>query len=106
FKRRDMIEAVLYPSKTISDQYDSYRIRVGYEVFEGLISDQNDTTVTVMLPEEERPVTFEKSKVQIEKSDVSIMPTGLLDGYDTRQISALFAYLQQGPNLPAKPASE
>lgn len=101
FKRRDMIEAVLYPSKTISDQYDSYRIRVGYEVFEGLIMDQDDTTVTVLLPEEERPVKFEKSKVEIEKSDVSIMPTGLLDSYGTRDMATLFAYLQQGPNLPA-----
>jgi len=101
FKRRDMIEAVLYPSKTISDQYDSYRIRVGYEVFEGLIMDQDDTTVTVLLPEEERPVKFEKSKVEIEKSDISIMPTGLMDGYSTRDMATLFAYLQQGPNLPA-----
>ncbi|MEZ5365785.1 MAG: c-type cytochrome [Bryobacterales bacterium] len=32
FKRRDMVEAVLWPSKTISDQYDAYRIRMGYEV--------------------------------------------------------------------------
>jgi putative heme-binding domain-containing protein len=102
FKRRDMVEAVLYPSKTISDQYDSYRIRVGYEVYEGLIMDQDATSVTVLLPEEERPVKFEKSKVEIEKSDVSIMPEGLLDGYDMRQISALFAYLQQGPNLAPK----
>jgi putative heme-binding domain-containing protein len=106
FKRRDMVEAVLWPSKTISDQYDAYRIRVGYEVFEGLIQDQDDKSVTVMLPEEERPVTFDKSKVEIEKSDVSIMPTGLLDGYDTRQIATLFAFLQQGPNGGAKPASE
>jgi putative heme-binding domain-containing protein len=106
FKRRDMVEAVLYPSKTISDQYDAYRIRVGYEVFEGLIADQDETSVTVMLPEEERPVKFEKAKVEIEKSDVSIMPTGLLDGYSTREIATLFAYLQQGPNLPAKPASD
>ena len=74
------------------------------DVFEGLIMDQDDTSVTVLLPEEERPVKFEKSKVEIEKSDVSIMPEGLLDGYDMRKISALFAYLQQGPNLDAKPA--
>ena len=98
FKRRDMVEAVLYPSKTISDQYDSYRIRVGFEVYEGLIMDQDATSVTVLLPEEERPVKFEKSKVEIEKSDVSIMPEGLMDGYSMGQISALFAYLQKGPN--------
>ncbi len=104
FKRRDMVEAVLYPSKTISDQYDSYRIRMGYEVYEGLIMDQDDTSVTVLLPEEERPVKFDKSKVEIEKSDVSIMPEGLLDGYSMGQISALFAYLQQGPNLQPKAA--
>lgn len=104
FKRRDMVEAVLYPSKTISDQYDSYRIRVGYEVYEGLIMDQDDTSVTVLLPEEERPVKFDKSEVEIEKSDVSIMPEGLLDGYDMRKISALFAYLQQGPELAPKGA--
>ena len=42
-----------------------------------------------------------------EKIDsASIMPTGLLDGYGTREIATLFAYLQRGPNLPAKPASE
>ncbi|MBI1355627.1 MAG: hypothetical protein GC160_14915 [Acidobacteria bacterium] len=102
FKRRDMIEAVLYPSKTISDQYQAYRIRVGYEVYEGLIMDQDSESVTVLLPEEERPVKFEKSKVEIEKSDVSIMPEGLLDGYDMRKIASLFAYLQQGPAPAAK----
>ena len=79
---------------------------MGYEVFEGLITDQDAETVTVLLPEEERPVKFKKADVEIEKSDISIMPTGLLDGYDMRSAATLFAYMQQGPNLPPKPVKK
>jgi len=107
FSRRDMVDAVLWPSKIISDQYESWRIERGNEVFLGLIMEQDDDEITVLLPEEERPVIFKRSDItDLRRSELSIMPDGMLDGYGMRSIATLFAYLQQGPDLPPQEDSE
>ena len=95
-----MIEAVLWPSKAIAEEYEAFRIEMGYEVFLGMIMQQDGQKLAVLLPEEVRPIILPRAKVtDVSLPEVSIMPEGLLDEYDLDAISGLFEYLQQGPDL-------
>ncbi len=98
FSRRDMLEAVLYPSKTISDQYGSWRIETADDIYSAMILDEDDEKITVLLPDLDRPVEIVRSKiVDLRESDVSIMPEDLLDAYDMRSAAGLFRLLEEGP---------
>ena len=97
FNRRDMLEAVLYPSKTISDQYGSWRVETADDVYSAMIMEQDDEKITVLIPDIDRPVDIPRSKiVDLRESDVSIMPDGLIDDYDRGDVAGLFRLLQEG----------
>jgi hypothetical protein len=58
--------------------------------------------VTVKTAEVERPIEIPKSQIKDRrKSNTSIMPEGLLDGYNMIQIANLIAFLQAGPSEQA-----
>lgn len=98
FNRRDMLEAVLYPSKMISDQYGSWRIETADDVYSAMILEEDDERITVLIPDLDRPVEIARSKiVDLRESDVSIMPEDLLDAYDMRSAAGLFRLLEEGP---------
>jgi putative heme-binding domain-containing protein len=99
FTRKDLIEAVLYPSEVISDQYEGYIVETkGGELFLGMIQSEDDEKIVMLIADEERPVVIAKSDVTSKRvSEVSTMPTQLLDGYSMRDISNLFAFLQKAP---------
>ena len=99
FHRRDTLEAILWPSRTISDQYQSYIIETtSNDILDGLILSEDEDKITMMLPEEERPVAIPKGQIRDRRvSRVSAMPEGLLDPYDLNQIADLLAYMQQSP---------
>jgi putative heme-binding domain-containing protein len=97
FKRADVLESIVYPSKVISDQYRSTRIvtRKGVQL-NGLVAVQGDT-VTVLLSDATR-VTLKKSDVEQQfASLVSVMPEKLLDGLSKPEIADLFAFLESEP---------
>jgi len=98
FTRRDIVEAVLWPSKTISDQYQSYVVETKEGgIFLGLIVSEDDEKIVMRLPDETQPIAIPKSSVKDRRrSDVSTMPEGALDAYGMKEIAALFAYLQSG----------
>jgi putative heme-binding domain-containing protein len=99
FTRKDLIEAVLYPSKVISDQYDGYIVETkGGDVFLGMIQSEDDEKIVMLIADEERPVAIAKSDVANKRvSEVSTMPTQLLDGHSMGGIADLFAFLQKAP---------
>ncbi len=95
FTRRDMLEAVLWPSREISDQYGSWRIETNDDVYSAMILDEDEASVTLLLPDLDRPVTLDREKiVDIRESDVSIMPEGLLDPFGMRETAGLFRLLE------------
>ncbi len=98
FNRRDMVEAVLWPSKTISDQYQSYIIHTtNNELHNGLILSEDSEKILFMLPDQDRPLEIRKSDIRSRRvSDISTMPEDLLDGYSMGQIADLFALLESG----------
>jgi putative heme-binding domain-containing protein len=103
FKKRDVLESILWPSKVISDQYKSemFEMKDG-KVVSGVIVRENANNVFVRTPDNpDRPVAVPKADVSNRaESTVSLMPAGLLDGYNQTDISNLLAFVLAPP--PAK----
>jgi putative heme-binding domain-containing protein len=97
FKRTDILESILYPSKVISDQYRSTTIVTtrGLRI-DGLAAPQGDT-VTVLQSDGTR-VTLKKDDIEQQfASLVSVMPERLLDTLSRQEIADLFAFLESEP---------
>ena len=97
FKRADILDSIIYPSKVISDQYRSVKIttKSGQEVT-GLAAVQGDT-VTVLLSDASK-VTLRKDEIDTQVASlISVMPERLLDNLTLREIADLFAFLESEP---------
>ncbi len=97
FKRADVLESIVYPSKVISDQYRSTLIvtKKGQQI-NGLAAPQGDT-VTVLLSDGSK-VSLRKDEIEQQYASlVSVMPEKLLDPLEMREIADLFAYLESEP---------
>lgn len=103
FKKQDVLESILWPSKVISDQYKSemFEMKDG-KIVSGVIVRENANSVFVRTPDSpERPVAVPKAEIANRaESTVSLMPAGLLDGYNQTDISNLLAFVLAPP--PAK----
>lgn len=86
-----MLEATLWPSRTISDQYTGWRIETHDDVYSAMILEEDETGVSVLIPDLDRPVLVQKANVvDMRQSRISIMPESLLDDYPLRETSGLF----------------
>ncbi|MBM3734924.1 MAG: c-type cytochrome [Acidobacteria bacterium] len=96
FSRRDTLEAILWPSKSVSDQYESTILETrNGEVHNGLIIRESAGKVWIKTAEIEEPFAVAVADVKARrKSGVSMMPEGLLDAYNQDQISDLVAFLR------------
>jgi putative heme-binding domain-containing protein len=97
FKRVDVLESIVYPSKVISDQYRSVKVttKSGQEIV-GLAAVQGDT-VTVLLSDATK-VTLRKDDIDSQvDSLISVMPERLLDNLTMQEIADLFAFMEAEP---------
>ena len=95
FKRADVLESIIYPSKVISDQYRSSRIvtKKGQALI-GLASAPQDGVVT-LLQQDGSKLTLKESEIEQRfASLISVMPERLLDTLDKKEIADLFAFLE------------
>jgi putative heme-binding domain-containing protein len=103
FKKRDVLESILWPSKVISDQYKSemFELKDG-KTLAGVIVRENANNVFLRTAENpDRPVAVPKAEIANRaESTVSLMPAGLLDGYNQTDISNLLGFVLAPP--PAK----
>ena len=97
FKRADTLEAILHPSKVISDQYrGSTILTLKGDTITGLAAVQGDT-VTV-LQQDGTKVVLKMSEIdKMVASTLSPMPERLLDDLTREEIADLFAYLESDP---------
>jgi putative heme-binding domain-containing protein len=97
FKRVDILDSIIYPSKVISDQYRSVKITTkrGQEIT-GLAAVQGDT-VTVLLSDASK-VTLRKDEIDNQVASlISVMPERLLDPFSLQEIADLFAFMESEP---------
>lgn len=97
FSVRDLLESIIEPSKEISDQYAAMIIAtIDGRIVTGRIvnySGDNMIVMTDMLDPNGLVNVNHKKVESVEKSKVSMMPTGLLDSFKEDEILDLVSYL-------------
>ncbi len=94
-KGRELLEAMLDPSKVIPDQYRTIQIATkSGEVIIGLLEREDDQAYTLRLAENTLRRIPKKIVESMQKSDQSIMPTGLLDDLPKEHIADLWTFLE------------
>jgi putative heme-binding domain-containing protein len=100
FKKKDILESTLWPSKTISDQYPSTIIELkSGEIVNGLVSRETAQAIQVRTADStDRPITIPKAQIKEQRqSTISTMPEGLLDEFSQIEIANLLAFLMGAP---------
>jgi putative heme-binding domain-containing protein len=96
FKKKDVLESILWPSKVISEQYQSemFELKDGSTV-SGVPVRESAAAVFVRTSDSpERPVQILKDKIATRTtSTVSLMTEGLLDGLTQADIANLLAFM-------------
>jgi putative heme-binding domain-containing protein len=94
-----MLESILWPSRTISDQYVGTIIETDHTIISGLVEREDSETLVVRTAGEvKRPIEIPKVRVKERRlSTISLMPEGLLDNFTQREIADLIAFLQSAP---------
>ncbi|MCA9172960.1 MAG: c-type cytochrome [Planctomycetales bacterium] len=108
FQARDLAEAIVEPSKVISDQYRAHQIRTadGKAITGRLLTESEDGTVTVLTDPEDanKVMTIKKDDIDaIRPSQTSLMPRELVNPLNEDELADLLAYLlsRGDPEHPA-----
>ncbi len=101
----DMLDAIVEPSKTISDQYRDVELRTTEgDLFVGRIEAEQGGTIRLRRTPGDEVVEIGDADVEMRRPyPLSRMPNGLLDTLDEDGVLDLFAYLRSGGNA-AHPA--
>jgi putative heme-binding domain-containing protein len=102
FRKKEILESIVYPSHVISDQYRSQTIITtsGKQV-SGIVASGAPGEVIVLTAQGEKIVLKDKEIEEQVPSKVSSMPEGLLNTLTLEEITDLFTYL----NSPAATAT-
>ena len=95
FTMHETLEAIVEPSRTISDQYRStvvYDRRGGLET--GMLIRDDASGVRLLLSSGEQVLVPREHVERREPSTISAMPTGLIDSLTLEEVAALFAFMQ------------
>ncbi len=97
FSPRDLLESIIEPSKTISDQYEAVVIETSDgKLVSGRIVNLNGDTMMVMtnMLDPNDMANIDRRKVDsVTPSKVSMMPRGLLDTLEADEVLDLMAYM-------------
>src|SRR5918993_2715190 len=96
FKKKDLLDSILWPSKVISDQYQAemFELKDG-KILTGVIVRETAAAVQIRTADSpDKPVAVPKGQIaNRETSTVSLMPAGLLDGLSHADIANLLAFM-------------
>lgn len=104
FRRRDILEAIMYPSKVVSDQYSGVELDLDdLSTVTGMVASENDTAITI--------ITINGERIEVPKSSIlerrvvheSMMPEGLLATMSLNDLIALINFLEHGVEESPKP---
>ena len=105
FGRKEILESILWPSRVISDQYESELFETADgKVHHGLLVRETATALQIRTVENPKPIVLAAADIQSRrKSPTSFMPEGLIDGLSASDIANLTAFMLAGP--PKAPAA-
>lgn len=97
FSQKDLLESIVDPNKTISDQYAAMQFELNDgRVVTGRIVNQNNDTISVVtnLLAPNDMTSMRTGQIEsIAPAKTSLMPSGLLNTFDDEEIRDLMAYL-------------
>ncbi len=96
FRRREILESIMYPSKVISDQYVGISVKLDGEFLSGMLAGESDSHLTLINASGDRIDVSKAEIVERGPSDVSIMPEGLLDVMSLQELVDLMLFLEKG----------
>lgn len=99
-KKKDIVEAILWPSKTISDQFEMALIQTKTgDVISGMVQRENAQAVFMVTAQApDKPIRILKTQIaERKKSTVSMMPEGLVDDLGAGPAGSLVAFLLGRP---------
>jgi len=98
FMRKEILQAVVFPSHVISDQYAAKTVVTkSGRTFSGIVG-KGAAGELVIVQSDGKRFTIQESQVEeIEPSQKSVMPSGLLDQLEKQEIVDLFEYLSNAP---------
>jgi putative heme-binding domain-containing protein len=108
FSKREILEAILFPSHVVSDQYASKSVRTtDGKVLTGLVTTDAEGNATIRTATLETVVVPADEIDEVAASKVSSMPEKLLDPLTLDEITNLFAYMAKPPatNVAQQPAA-
>jgi putative heme-binding domain-containing protein len=110
FSRRDILESILAPSQVVAEHYRSVQVitKDGRTILGRVLIEGDFRSERLRIAADPlRPAALiELNKRDVEEyrlSDVSPMPTGLLDGFQAGEIIDLLSYLETHATTPARP---
>jgi putative heme-binding domain-containing protein len=96
FQLVDLVEAMIHPSKAVSDQYKATIVQTSNgKVFIGRIVSESPETITIVTDPEDATKFAELARADIEEifpANESLMPKGLLDPLNESEVLDLLAY--------------
>ncbi len=100
FDERYVIEAIVEPSKVISDQYGSSNVLLSDgRILVGIVVEKENAIEVYPVTVTENPIRVSLDDVEsIEPSKVSQMPAGLLDRLNADEVRDLVGYIMSGGN--------
>ena len=95
FDRNYLIESIIDPGKTISDQYSSSTVTLkNGETLTGLIVERGEDFDVYPIDSKAEPIRVSGSDVEkVEQASVSQMPPGLINTLNPEELADLIAYL-------------
>jgi putative heme-binding domain-containing protein len=104
FSLADLMDAIIEPSKAISDQYGSHVVLTDQgQTFNGRVVDLGNELQIYLQDPNAKPVVVKKANVEEMKvSLVSQMPVGLVDSLNEEELKDLIAYILSSGNKKAR----
>lgn len=99
FKKKDVLESVLWPSKVVADQFQAVVIETkDGESQTGVVAREDSSRLLLKTEQEPKGVTIPKASVTDRRvTDKSLMPEGQLKDHTQQEITNLVAFLLGTP---------
>lgn len=100
FNRAGILEEIIHPSRSISDQYSSYMVKTNAgESYTGQVVKRRDTVEIYTQNVDQPPTIVPRDQVaSIEEVETSQMPPGLINTLNPDELRDLMAYLMAAGN--------
>jgi putative heme-binding domain-containing protein len=100
FNANRILEKIIDPNRVVSDQYLSSEVRLtNGQVLMGLPVESGDSVTVHPRDPQQQATTVPRSQVaSIQRTQVSVMPPGLINSLSDEELRDFMAYLQSGGN--------